>query len=54
MAGLVVVVLLYLVALLAPLIAPYDPIAQGDIVRDSYLVPTRSTGWAPTSSPGTC
>jgi peptide/nickel transport system permease protein len=44
MAGLVVVVLLYLVALLAPLIAPHDPIAQGDIVRDSYLAP-HGTHW---------
>jgi peptide/nickel transport system permease protein len=42
MAGLVVVVLLYLVALLAPLIAPYDPIAQGNLVRDSYLGPHAS------------
>jgi peptide/nickel transport system permease protein len=39
MAGLVVVLLLYLVALLAPLLAPYDPIAQGDLVRGSYLGP---------------
>src|SRR5690625_4100715 len=31
MAGLAVIVVLYLVALLAPLIAPYDPIAQQDI-----------------------
>ncbi len=39
MAGLVVIVILYLVALLAPLLAPFDPIAQGDIVHDSYLAP---------------
>jgi peptide/nickel transport system permease protein len=39
MVGLGVVVILYLVALLAPLIAPYDPIVQGDIVRDGYLGP---------------
>jgi peptide/nickel transport system permease protein len=39
MAGLVVVLLLYLVAVLAPLIAPFDPIAQGDLVRDSYMAP---------------
>jgi peptide/nickel transport system permease protein len=39
MVGLVVVVVLYLVALLAPLIAPFDPIAQGDLVRDSYAGP---------------
>jgi peptide/nickel transport system permease protein len=39
MAGLVVILLLYMVALLAPVLAPYDPIAQGDIVRDSYLAP---------------
>jgi peptide/nickel transport system permease protein len=39
MMGLVVIVLLYLVALVAPFLAPYDPIAQGDIVRDGYLGP---------------
>jgi peptide/nickel transport system permease protein len=39
LAGLGIVVLLYLVALLAPLIAPYDPIAQHDIARTSYLSP---------------
>jgi len=39
MVGLVTVLLLYLVALLAPMIAPYDPIAQGDLVRDSYMAP---------------
>jgi hypothetical protein len=54
MAGLVVV-LLYLVALLAPLIAPFDPIVQGDLVRDSYMASRLpSTGSARTSSPGTC
>ncbi len=42
MAGLVTVLLLYLVALLAPLIAPFDPIAQGDLVRDSYMTPGAS------------
>lgn len=40
MTGLAVVVVLYLVALLAPLIAPYDPIAQEDIVRTGYLPPS--------------
>jgi len=39
LAGLVVLLLLYLVALLAPLLAPYDPIAQRDIVATSYLAP---------------
>jgi len=33
-------VVLYLVALLAPLIAPYDPIAQQDIVRTGFLPPS--------------
>ena len=37
--GMVVVVGLYLVALLAPLLAPYDPIAQGDLVASGYLSP---------------
>jgi len=39
-AGLCCMVLLYLVALLAPVIAPYDPIAQEDIVRTRYLPPS--------------
>ena len=38
--GLGVIVVLYLVALLAPLIAPYDPIVQRDIVRTGYLPPS--------------
>ncbi len=40
LAGLLVLVLLYLAALLAPLLAPYDPIAQRDIVQTSYLAPS--------------
>lgn len=39
LVGLGVIVLLYLVALLAPLIAPYDPIAQADIARTGHLGP---------------
>ncbi|MGH7445726.1 MAG: oligopeptide ABC transporter permease, partial [Longimicrobiales bacterium] len=38
--GLVIVVVFYLIALLAPLLAPYDPIAQHDIARTSYLAPS--------------
>lgn len=38
--GLFVIVVLYLVALLAPLIAPYDPIEQRDIVRLGFLPPS--------------
>jgi peptide/nickel transport system permease protein len=38
-AGLALVVLLYCVALLAPLLAPYDPDAQGDIVERRYRPP---------------
>lgn len=37
--GLGLLVLLYLVALLAPLIAPYDPIAQENVLQTSYLKP---------------
>jgi peptide/nickel transport system permease protein len=40
LAGLVVVVVLYLVALLAPILAPYDPIEQRDIVRLGFLPPS--------------
>ena len=37
--GLFTVVALYLIAFLAPLIAPYDPIAQGDLTTTGYLPP---------------
>ncbi|HEX6938160.1 MAG TPA: ABC transporter permease [Longimicrobiales bacterium] len=40
MTGLAIILVLYLVALLAPLIAPYDPIAQQDIVRTGFLPPS--------------
>lgn len=40
MAGLVVMIILYLVTLLTPLIAPYDPTAQGDIVLTRYQPPS--------------
>jgi peptide/nickel transport system permease protein len=39
MAGLAVVLVLYLAALFAPVLAPFDPTAQGDLVRSSYLAP---------------
>jgi peptide/nickel transport system permease protein len=38
--GLVAVVALYLIALLAPLLAPFDPGAQGDLVRERFLSPS--------------
>ncbi|HEY8468136.1 MAG TPA: oligopeptide ABC transporter permease [Longimicrobiales bacterium] len=41
LAGLGVIVVLYLAALLAPLIAPHDPIAIGDLVRTGFLPPSR-------------
>lgn len=40
MAGLAVMVVLYIIALLTPLIAPYDPAAQTDIVATRYLPPS--------------
>ncbi|HEX6912940.1 MAG TPA: oligopeptide ABC transporter permease [Longimicrobium sp.] len=40
MAGLAVMIVLYLVTLLTPLIAPYDPAAQGDIISSRYLSPS--------------
>jgi peptide/nickel transport system permease protein len=40
MAGLLVMILLYVATLVTPLIAPYDPAAQGDIVLTRYLSPT--------------
>jgi peptide/nickel transport system permease protein len=39
LVGLAIIVVLYLVALLAPLIAPHDPIEQIDIARLRYLPP---------------
>jgi peptide/nickel transport system permease protein len=44
LVGLGIIVLLYLIALLAPLIAPHDPIAQHDIARTGYLSP-RAGNW---------
>ncbi|MGK7313144.1 MAG: oligopeptide ABC transporter permease [Candidatus Longimicrobiales bacterium M2_2A_002] len=40
MVGLVVVMGLAVVAVLAPLFAPYDPIAQGDLTTQAYLSPS--------------
>lgn len=40
LAGLAVIVVLYLAALLAPLLAPHDPIEQIDIVGLRYLPPS--------------
>jgi peptide/nickel transport system permease protein len=40
LAGLGVMLLLYAVTLLTPLIAPYDPTAQGDIVLTRYQSPS--------------
>jgi peptide/nickel transport system permease protein len=38
--GTAVMLILYALTLLTPLIAPYDPIAQGDIVTSRYLSPS--------------
>lgn len=40
MAGMIVMFVLYALTLLAPLVAPYDPTAQGDIVMTRYLEPS--------------
>ncbi|MDQ3389030.1 MAG: ABC transporter permease [Gemmatimonadota bacterium] len=40
MAGLIIMLLLYAVTLLTPLIAPFDPAMQGDIVSTRYLPPS--------------
>ena len=40
MAGLIVMILLYVITLITPLISPYDPTAQGDIVMSRYLPPS--------------
>jgi peptide/nickel transport system permease protein len=41
MAGALIVLVLYLVAVVAPLLTPYDPIAQGDVPRMRYVPPCR-------------
>jgi ABC-type antimicrobial peptide transport system permease subunit len=43
MAGLAVMIILYVVTLVTPLVAPYDPAAQGDIVLTRNLAPSWST-----------
>jgi peptide/nickel transport system permease protein len=40
MAGLVVMLLLYVVALMTPLLAPFDPIEQGDIALTRFQSPS--------------
>lgn len=40
LAGAVIVLLLYLVAIFAPLLTPHDPIEHGDIPRMRYLPPS--------------
>ncbi len=39
MTGAVIVLLLYFVAILAPILTPYDPIEHGDIPRMRYMQP---------------
>lgn len=39
MTGAVVVLLLYLFAILAPILTPYDPVEQGDVPRMRYMPP---------------
>lgn len=39
-AGLGVIVILYLVALLTPYLAPYDPTLQGDLLQERLLAPS--------------
>ena len=38
-AGMAIIAVLYVVAVLAPLFTPYDPVAQGDIPRMRYAPP---------------
>ena len=46
--GLAMVVLMILVAIFAPLLAPYDPY-ETDIWQQAGSLPAASTGWAPTA-----
>jgi peptide/nickel transport system permease protein len=41
MVGLITVILLYVVAILAPFLAPYDPNAQVDVLRTRYVSPSK-------------
>ena len=41
MVGALIVLALYLVAIVAPLLTPYDPIATGDVPRMRYVPPCR-------------
>jgi peptide/nickel transport system permease protein len=40
-AGLVAVIAFYLLALLTPFLAPFDPASQGDLIRERLLAPSR-------------
>jgi len=40
-AGAVIIVVLYLAAVFAPLLTPYDPIAQGDVPKMRFVAPCR-------------
>jgi peptide/nickel transport system permease protein len=51
MAGLVTMLVLYVVTLITPLIAPYDPTEQGNIVLTRYLAPS-SENWMGTDKFG--
>ncbi|MBI4544142.1 MAG: ABC transporter permease [Gemmatimonadetes bacterium] len=42
LAGLAVIAVLYLLALLGPLLTPYDPLAHADLVRAGHLPPSAS------------
>jgi peptide/nickel transport system permease protein len=50
-AGLALIALLYIIALIAPYLAPFDPTAQHDIARTSYLSPS-ATHWLGTDKFG--
>lgn len=41
MAGCTIVLLLYVIAILAPLLAPYDPNAQVDVMRTRFVSPSK-------------
>lgn len=42
MAGAVIVLVLYIVAIFGPLLTPYDPVAQGELPRLRYVPPSLS------------
>ena len=53
-ASVYVIAFLYLVAILAPLLAPHDPATIEHVMETRYLAPSWTHIMAPTNSAATC